>query len=119
MRGRPWRNLGDRSDPRVYNSLRACLLPRSAAALRLPYTYARLNRALARRRLIMKKLWLLVALVALGPGLVSAQTTDELVNDGKNHANVTTQSMGFYRQNYSPLKEIIKSNVRRLVPVWN
>ncbi|HVQ14807.1 MAG TPA: hypothetical protein VMS40_14505, partial [Vicinamibacterales bacterium] len=67
----------------------------------------------------MKKLWLLVALVILGPGLVSAQTTDELLNDGKNPANVTTQSMGLYRQSYSPLKEINKSNVKRLVPVWN
>jgi alcohol dehydrogenase (cytochrome c) len=67
----------------------------------------------------MKKLWLFVALVALGPGWVSAQTTDDLVNDGKNPANVTTQSMGFYRQNYSPLKEINKSNVKRLVPVWS
>jgi len=67
----------------------------------------------------MKKLWLLVALVTLGPGWVSAQTTDELVNDGKNPANVTTQSMGYYRQSYSPLKEINKSNVKRLVPVWS
>ena len=67
----------------------------------------------------MKKLWLFVALVALGPGMGSAQTTDELVNDGKNRANVTTQSMGFSRQSYSPLKQINKSNVKRLVPVWN
>ena len=67
----------------------------------------------------MKKLWLLAALVALGPGTGSAQTTDDLVNDGKNPANVATQSMGFYRQSYSPLKEINKSNVKRLVPVWN
>ena len=41
------------------------------------------------------------------------------MNDGKNPANVTTQSMGFYRQSYSPLKQINKSNVKRLVPVWN
>ena len=67
----------------------------------------------------MKKLWLLAALVALGAGTGSAQTTDDLVNDGKNPANVATQSMGFYRQSYSPLKEINKSNVKRLVPVWN
>ena len=52
----------------------------------------------------MKKLWLLVFLLALPPLTGSAQTTDELVNDGKNPANVTTQSMGFYRQSYSPLK---------------
>ena len=67
----------------------------------------------------MKKLWLLVCLLALSPSTGSAQTTDELVNDGKNPANVTTQSMGYSRQSYSPLKQISKSNVKRLVPVWN
>src|SRR4051812_44433122 len=48
-----------------------------------------------------------------------AQTTDELNNDGKNPSNVTTQSMGFDRKSYSPLKQIDKSNVKKLVPVWN
>ena len=41
------------------------------------------------------------------------------MNDGKNPENVTTQSMGFDRQSYSPLKQINKSNVKRLVPVWS
>ncbi len=58
-----------------------------------------------------------VALImALG---LASQTTDELVNDGKNTENVTTQSMGYDRKSYSPLKQINKSNVKRLVPVWN
>jgi alcohol dehydrogenase (cytochrome c) len=48
-----------------------------------------------------------------------AQTTQELVNDGKNTENVTTQSMGFDRKSYSPLKQIDKGNVKRLVPIWN
>ena len=43
----------------------------------------------------MRKLWLLVVLVVLCPGAGFAQTTDELVNDGRNAANVTTQSMGY------------------------
>jgi len=47
------------------------------------------------------------------------QTTLELVNDGKNTDNVTTQSMGYDRKNYSPLKQINKSNIKRLVPIWN
>jgi alcohol dehydrogenase (cytochrome c) len=68
---------------------------------------------------VMKKLWLLVVLVLLWPRAGSAQTTDELVNDGRNPANVTTQSMGYYRQSFSPLKQITRSNVQRLVPVWN
>ena len=66
----------------------------------------------------MKKLWLVV-LVALVPSIGSPQTTDELVNDGRNTDNVTTQSMGYDRQSYSPLKQINKSNVKRLVPVWS
>jgi len=52
-------------------------------------------------------------------GAAEAQTTDELNNDGRNPNNVTTQSMGFDRKSYSPLKQINKSNVNKLVPVWN
>jgi alcohol dehydrogenase (cytochrome c) len=67
----------------------------------------------------MKKLWLLATLLGLwaGPGL--AQTTDDLVNDGKNTENVTTQSMGYDRRSYSPLKQITTSNIKRLVPIWS
>ena len=46
------------------------------------------------------------------------QTTAELVNDGKNTENVTTHSMGYDRKSYSPLKQINKSNVKRLAPIW-
>jgi alcohol dehydrogenase (cytochrome c) len=48
-----------------------------------------------------------------------AQTTVELVNDGKNTENVTTQSMGFDRKSYSPLRQINKSTVKRLMPIWS
>jgi alcohol dehydrogenase (cytochrome c) len=64
----------------------------------------------------MKKVWVCAALLGL-PGL--AQTTEELVNDGKNTDNVLTQSMGYDRKSYSPLKQINKSNVKKLVPVWS
>src|SRR5712691_1707458 len=67
----------------------------------------------------MKNMWLLATLLGFWPGPASAQTADELVNDGKNTENVTTQSMGYDRKSYSPLKQITKSNVKRLVPVWN
>src|SRR5215218_8396336 len=50
---------------------------------------------------------------------MAAQTADELVNDGRNTDNVTTQSMGYDRKNYSPLKQINTSNIKRLVPVWS
>jgi alcohol dehydrogenase (cytochrome c) len=66
----------------------------------------------------MNKLWLLAAFLMIGSS-ASMQTTEELVNDGKNTANVTTQSMGYSRQSYSPLKQINRSTVRKLVPVWS
>jgi len=67
----------------------------------------------------MKTIWLCAALLAFWPALGFAQTTEELVNDGKNTDNVTTQSMGYDRKSYSPLKQINKTNVKRLVPIWS
>jgi alcohol dehydrogenase (cytochrome c) len=67
----------------------------------------------------MKKVWLSATLLVFWPALGMAQTTEELVNDGKNTDNVTTQSMGYDRKSYSPLKQINKSNVKRLVPIWS
>jgi alcohol dehydrogenase (cytochrome c) len=67
----------------------------------------------------MKKIWLCATLFCFwaAPGL--SQTTEELVNDGKNTENVITHSMGYDRKSYSPLKQISKTNVKRLVPIWN
>src|SRR6266403_3695797 len=70
-------------------------------------------------RTTVKKIWLSAAVIGFLPALGLAQTTEELVNDGKNPDNVTTQSMGFDRKSYSPLKQIDKSNVKRLVPIWS
>jgi alcohol dehydrogenase (cytochrome c) len=52
-------------------------------------------------------------------GLACAQSANELINDGKNPENVTTFGMGYDLKMYSPLKQITKSNVKRLVPVWS
>jgi alcohol dehydrogenase (cytochrome c) len=67
----------------------------------------------------MKRVWLLIAIAGVWPGQGLAQTRDDLVNDAKITENVTTQSMGYDRKNYSPLKQINKSNVKRLVPIWS
>ena len=67
----------------------------------------------------MTKVWVLTTLIAIGPAAGFAQTNDELVNDGRNTDNVTTQSMGYHRQSHSPLKQITTRNVRRLVPIWS
>ena len=66
----------------------------------------------------MKALRLLAPLVAVWIATGLAQTTDELLRDGTNTENVTTQSMGYDRRSYSPLKQINGSNVKRLVPLW-
>ena len=56
----------------------------------------------------------LLACSALG----MAQTADDLRNDGKNTENVLNFGMGPKLQMYSPLRQINKSNVKRLVPIW-
>src|SRR5262245_36434262 len=66
----------------------------------------------------MKTIWLLATMLCVWPGLGFAQTTEELVNDANSLENVITLSMGYDRRNYSPLEQINKSNVKRLVPVW-
>ena len=48
-----------------------------------------------------------------------AQTAEELLTDGKNTDNVLNFGMGYDLKMWSPLKQINKSNVKRLVPIWN
>ena len=67
----------------------------------------------------MKNTLLWTSLLSCWAVLGLAQTNEELVNDGKNTENVTTQSMGYDRKSYSPLKQINKANVKRLVPLWS
>src|SRR5258705_6551764 len=61
----------------------------------------------------------LLALLLLCATTLLAQTAGDLLNNGKNTDNVTTQSMGYARWSFSPLKQITPSNVKRLVPIWN
>src|SRR5215471_20203716 len=72
-----------------------------------------------RGREIMRKMWLLASVLALWPLVVAAQTADELINAGNNTDNVLNHSMGYDRKSYSRLKEINKTNVKRLVPIWS
>src|SRR6266436_10308117 len=60
------------------------------------------------------------ALLLIGSG-VSAQTLDDLKKDGNGGStdNILTYGMGYHQQRYSPLKQINKQTVKRLVPVWN
>jgi alcohol dehydrogenase (cytochrome c) len=65
----------------------------------------------------MKKI--LTALLFSWCGCALAQTAQELIDNGKNSENVTTFGMGYHLNQYSPLNQINKSNVKRLVPIWS
>ena len=66
----------------------------------------------------MKTFRLLVSVLAVWVATGVAQTTDDLLNTGKNTDLVVTHSMGYDRKSYSPLRQINRTNVKRLVPVW-
>src|SRR5436309_13569890 len=59
------------------------------------------------------------AVLFFSAAAATAQTLDDLRNDGKNTENILTHGMGYHLQRYSPLRQIDKNTVRRLVPVWN
>ena len=59
------------------------------------------------------------AILLLATTAVSAQTTEDLNNDGRNTDNILTYGMGYHQQRYSRLKDINKNTVKRLVPVWS
>jgi alcohol dehydrogenase (cytochrome c) len=69
----------------------------------------------------MWKLSLGTILIAAFGALAHAQTQQELLRDGNGGStdNVLTYGMGYHQQRYSPLKQISKSTVKRLVPVWS
>jgi alcohol dehydrogenase (cytochrome c) len=68
----------------------------------------------------MRKLLGTILLAAFG-ALAHAQTQQELLRDGNGGStdNVLTYGMGYHQQRYSPLRQISKSTVKRLVPVWS
>jgi len=69
----------------------------------------------------MWKLSLGTILIAAFGALAHAQTQQELLRDGNGGStdNVLTYGMGYHQQRYSALKQINKSTVKRLVPVWS
>jgi len=69
----------------------------------------------------MKKTLIAALLAGACATTAYAQTQDELLRDGNGGSteNVLTYGMGYYQQRYSPLKQVDKSTVKRLVPVWS
>jgi len=66
----------------------------------------------------MKLIAMAAALLLAGINVASAQTLSDLKNDGKNSDNILTYGMGYHQNRYSPLAQINKGNVKRMVPVW-
>jgi len=67
----------------------------------------------------MVRLILLATLVSAAVPLgAAAQTVDDLKNDDKTPGNVLTYGMGYSQQRFSPLTQINRDNVKRLVPAW-
>ena len=64
---------------------------------------------------------LLVAAVAFTAGFAGgafSQSADDLKNDEKTPGDVLVYGMGYSGQRYSPLTQINKDNVKKLVPLW-
>jgi len=66
----------------------------------------------------------LIALMSalLGPTLpltLLAQSTEDLRNDAATTSDVLTYGMGYSQQRYSPLTQINRQTVERLVPAWS
>ena len=59
----------------------------------------------------------LMAAVGIG---AHAQSNRDLVRDGNGGStdNVLTYGMGYHQQRFSPLDQINKGNIKRLIPVW-
>jgi alcohol dehydrogenase (cytochrome c) len=59
-------------------------------------------------------------LIGAGLPLVAlAQTADELKNDEQTPGDILTYGMGYGQQRFSPLTQVNRQNVRRLVPAWS
>jgi alcohol dehydrogenase (cytochrome c) len=67
----------------------------------------------------MKFLFCLALLVVVSPVMPLAQTAAEIKNAEKTPQSVLTYGMSYSQQRFSPLSQINRDTVRRLVPVWS
>jgi alcohol dehydrogenase (cytochrome c) len=67
----------------------------------------------------MKKYLLAVTLLASGMAHAAGPLDADLKNDASTPGDITTYGGGYNLQRHSPLKQINRDNVSRLVPVWN
>jgi len=66
----------------------------------------------------MRKLILATLMSVAVPGLALAQSDADLRNAAKNPQAVLTYGMSYSQQRFSPLKQINRQTVKRLVPAW-
>ena len=76
-------------------------------------TLMTINQGARMKNFLLVLLWCSISATAF------AQTAEDLLNEKKNTENVTTFGMGYDLKQYSELKQINKSNVKRLVPIWS
>ena len=67
---------------------------------------------------MMRSMLVAALLSTVVPFATLAQTADELKNDEKTPGDVLVYGMGYSANRFSPLTQINKENVSKLVPVW-
>src|SRR5215468_6080571 len=67
----------------------------------------------------MRSSFLAAFLSATTSVLALAQTSDDLKNDVNTPGDVLVYGMGYAGQRYSPITQINKQNVSKLVPIWS
>ena len=67
----------------------------------------------------MRSLFYAALLLAACPIAAFGQTADELLHADKTPQNVLTYGMSYSQQRFSPLKQINRNTVKRLVPAWS
>ena len=67
----------------------------------------------------MKFRFRVALLIVACPIVALAQTADEIKNAEKTPQNVLTYGMSYSQQRFSPLNQINRDTVKRLVPVWS
>jgi alcohol dehydrogenase (cytochrome c) len=67
----------------------------------------------------MKSVFYAALLVAACPPTAFGQTTNDLLNAAHTPQNVLTYGMSYSQQRFSPLTQINRQTVKRLVPAWS
>ena len=67
----------------------------------------------------MRSIILAMLLSALLPVTTLAQSDDDLKSAGKNRSEILTYGMSYSQQRFSPLTQINRESVKRLVPAWS